>query len=396
MSSLVLRDALVVDVTSGRIEEKDIWVREGKLVSAPAPGETAPGGTYIDLGGAYVLPGLIDCHTHLGIIEEATGKIGVDNNEISNPVTPGLRGIDAVNPVDIAFQDAVKSGITTVMSGPGSDNVVGGQSLALKTYGTIIDKMLLRHPVGLKIALGENPITTYGQDKRCPVTRMATAALVRELFLRTQDYMELKARGRIRRREMQLEAVIPVLTGEISLRAHAHRADDIVTAIRIAEEFGIKKLVIEHGTEADIVKEYLKERNIPVAFGPMLTPRIKMELRKRNYGSVVRLAEAGIKVALITDHPYNSIDQLRTIAALAVAEGLSPLEAMRSVTIHPAEILECDHRVGKIEPGLDADLVVFDGPPLDINSKVLLTMIDGTIVYRKPVNSTGARHETAR
>ncbi|KLU62972.1 adenine deaminase [Peptococcaceae bacterium CEB3] len=396
MSALILTNGLVMDVASGRIEEKDIWVREGKLVSAPPPEETAVGVTRIDLDGAYVLPGLIDCHTHLGIIEEATGKIGVDNNEISSPVTPGLRGIDAVNPMDIAFQDAVKSGITTVMSGPGSDNVVGGQSLALKTCGTIIDRMLLRHPVGLKIALGENPITTYGQDKRCPVTRMATAALVRELFFRTQDYMELKARGRIRRRDMQLEAVIPVLTGEISLRAHAHRADDIITAVRIAEEFGIKKLVIEHGTEADIVKEYLKERNIPVAFGPMLTPRIKMELRKRNYGSVLRLAEAGIKVALITDHPYNSIDQLRTIAALAVSEGLSPLEAMRSVTIHPAEILECDNRVGKIQPGLDADLVAFDGPPLDINSKVLLTMIDGAIVYRKPVSGMGARYETAR
>lgn len=336
----------------------------------------------LDLKEGFVLPGLIDCHTHVGIIEEGSGKIGVDNNEISDPVTPNLRGIDGVNPMDIAFKDAVKSGITTVMTGPGSNNVVGGLSLAVKTYGKVIDQMVIRNPAGLKVAFGENPITTYGQDKKAPVTRMGTASLIRELFMKAQDYLDRKTRGEVEERVMKLEAVIPVLKGEIPLRAHAHRADDIVTAIRVAEEFEIKKLVIEHGTEADLVADYLQQKKVSIAFGPMLTPRIKMELRLRNYGSVVKLVEKEIKVALITDHPYNSIDQLRTIAALAVAEGLNPIDAIKSITIHPAEILECDQRIGQIKEGYDADIAVFDGNPLDLNSKVIITLINGQIAYR--------------
>lgn len=212
---------------------------------------------------------------------------------------------------------------------------------------------------------------------------MGTATLIRELFMKTQDYMERKAKGKVEERDIKLEAIIPVLKGEIPLRAHAHRADDIVTAIRVAEEFGIEKLVIEHGTEADLVADYLHQKKIPVAFGPMLTPRIKMELRRRSYGSVIRLVEKGIKVALITDHPYNSIDQLRTVAALSVAEGLKPVDALRCLTIDPAEILGCDQQIGRIQEGYDADLAIFDGNPLDLNSKVIFTFINGQIVYQR-------------
>ncbi|HBW33917.1 MAG TPA: amidohydrolase, partial [Desulfosporosinus sp.] len=337
----------------------------------------------MDMKEHYVLPGFIDCHTHLGIIEEGTGKIGVDNNETSDAVTPHLRGIDAVNPLDIAFQDAVKSGITSVMTGPGSNNAVGGLSLAIKTAGNILDKMILKNPVGLKVALGENPISTYGIDSKCPVTRMGTASLIRELFMKTEDYMGLKELGKLKYRDIRLESVIPVLKGLIPLRAHAHRADDIITAIRIAEEFKISKLVIEHGTEADLVKEYLKEREIPVAFGPMLTPRIKMELKSRNYRTAINLVEAGVRVALITDHPYNSIDQLRTIAALTIAEGLNQADALSLLTSHPAEILGCSDKVGEITPGYDADVVVFSGEPFNINSKVLHTFINGKLEYSR-------------
>lgn len=382
MASIILKNGLIF-TEQGETQKTDILVEQGKiaLLADSIPADSSA--NVLDLKEDYVLPGFIDCHTHLGIIEECTGKIGVDNNETSNAITPHLRGIDAINPLDIAFKDAVKSGITTVMVGPGSNNVVGGLALATKTSGHIIDQMIVKAPVGLKIALGENPLNTYGNAGKCPVTRMGTAALIRELFARTEDYIELKKQGKIKYRDLPLEAAIPVLKGEIPLRAHAHRADDIVTAIRIAEEFRIQKLVIEHGTEADLVKDYLRECQIPVAFGPMLTPRIKMELKSRNYKTALKLVESGVKVALITDHPYNSIDQLRTIASLTIAEGLSAVEALRALTTNPAEILGCGHQIGALKMGYDADFVVFNGEPFNLNSKVIYTFINGQIAYAK-------------
>ncbi|MEW9122873.1 MAG: amidohydrolase [Thermotaleaceae bacterium] len=386
MKTLLLKNGFYMGIEEGHRIQRDLLITEGKIEAIEDHIEPKNAETIIlDMEGKYILPGFIDCHTHVGIIEEAVGKIGVDNNETSNPVTPHLRAIDAINPQDIAFRDAIKCGITTVMSGPGSNNAVGGLSTALKTHGTIIDKMILRDPVGLKIALGENPITTYGQKDKAPITRMGTVSLIRELFMKTQDYMVQKEHGKIKERDIQLEAVIPLLKGEISLRAHAHRADDIVSAIRIAEEFHIKKLVIEHGTEGNLVKDYLAERKIPVAYGPMFSPRSKMELRKRDYSCALELVEAGIKVALMTDHPYNTIDQLRTTAIIAISEGMDPSEAIKCLTIHPAEIIECQDRIGLLAPGYDADIVVFDGKPFDIYSKVQMTIIDGIIQYRKEI-----------
>ncbi|WHH60543.1 amidohydrolase [Petroclostridium sp. X23] len=384
MLTILLKNCLVIDDNHNTTVQKDILIEGKKIKEMSEKTDNKDNvSQVIDIKGKYVFPGIIDCHTHLGIIEEATGKIGIDNNETSDPVTPHLRGIDAINPFDISFHDAVKSGVTTVMSGPGSNNAVGGLSAAIKTHGSIIDHMIVRNPIGLKIALGENPISTYGTQNKAPVTRMGTVSLIRDLFMRTQDYIYLKEQSNLKQRDIKLEAVIPVLKGEISLRVHAHRADDIITAVRIAEEFNIQKLVIEHGTEANLVKEYLKEKNIPVAYGPMLTPRIKMEMKRRHYSAVVDLMEAGVKAALITDHPYNSIDQLRTIAAIAISEGLSQSDAIKSITRYPAEILECEDRIGKLEEGYDADLVVYDGKPLNINTKVLMTIINGEIIYRR-------------
>ncbi|TWH60827.1 imidazolonepropionase-like amidohydrolase [Desulfitobacterium sp. LBE] len=379
--SLLIKNGLVWLHEQEDYFKADILIKHSKIKEVRPVIEREKGIPVLDVREGYILPGWIDCHTHLGIIEEATGKIGVDNNEISDPITPNLRAIDGVNPMDIAFKDAVRHGITTVMSGPGSDNPVGGLNMAFKTAGRIIDQMVIKNPVGLKIALGENPLTTYGADKKSPVTRMGTASLIRELFMQAQDYMSLKKADKVKKRDVKLEAVIPLLRGEIPLRAHAHRADDIITAVRIAEEFKIEKLVIEHGTEADLIADYLFEKKVAVALGPMLTPRIKMELRNRNYASALKLMDSGLKVALITDHPYNSIEQLRTIAILAVAEGLSPKDALKCLTVNPAEILGCDDRIGRIAEGYDADLVVYDQEPLSINAKVLQTIIDGKIVY---------------
>lgn len=384
MNTILLKNCLLFDPETGDKVKRDISIENG-IIGEISQSIDNPASTcrIYEIGERYVLPGLIDCHTHLGIIEEATGKIGVDNNETSDSVTPNLRGLDAINPQDIAFWDAVRAGVTTVMTGPGSNNAVGGLNLVIKTSGNIIDHMIVRSPAGLKISLGENPMSTYGIHGKCPVTRMGITSLIRDLFMRAQDYLELKKAGKIDYRDIRLESVIPVLTGDISLRAHAHRADDIVTAVRIAEEFKIKKLVIEHGTEAHLVADYLVERNIPVAFGPMLTPRIKMELKSRNYNSVLKLTEAGVKVSLISDHPYNSIDQLRTVAGLAISEGLSHLDALKSLTVHPAEILECDKRLGRLKEGFDADIAVFTGDPFNNLSKVMMTIINGEIVYQR-------------
>jgi imidazolonepropionase-like amidohydrolase len=379
---ILLKNGVLYDLEKDKYNKKDIIIKNGKIIEIAENIKKQYEGTeIIDLNEKLVFPGFIDCHTHLGIIEECTGKIGIDNNEISNPVTPHLNGIDGINPFDIAFEDAVRSGITCVMSGPGSNNVVGGRNVAIKTCGTIIDKMAIKNPAGFKVSLGENPLSTYGINDKCPVTRMGAAALIRELFMRAEDYIVRKENSKLKERDIRLEAVIPVLKGKIPLRVHAHRADDIVTAIRIAEEFHISKMVIEHGTEAHLVKSYLREKNVPVAYGPLLTPRIKMELKARNYSSIVELVEAGVKTALITDHPYNSIDCLRTVASITVARGLSFKDAIKAITINAAEILDCEDRIGKLEIGYDADIVVYDGNPLDVKSKVKLTIIDGEVVY---------------
>lgn len=385
MNPILLKNCLLINFDDYSKFTKDILIANGKIQQvADSISFECKGLNIINVKEQYVLPGFIDCHTHIGIIEEATGKLGLDNNETSNPVTPHLRAMDGINPLDIAFKDAVKTGVTCVMSGPGSNNAVGGLNTVLKTHGNIIDNMVVKNPCGLKIALGEGPISCYGSNGKCPVTRMAITSLIRELFMRAQDYMEQKEKGKVKERDIRLEAVIPLLKGDIFLRAHAHRADDIVSAIRIAEEFNIKKLVIEHGTEAHLISDYLREKDVPVAFGPILTPRIKMELRRRNYSSPLHLIEAGVKVALITDHPYNSIDQLRSIALLTVSEGLKPLDALKSITSNAAEILGCADKIGRIKEGYDADIVILNGDPLDmVNTRVVTTIINGEIVFER-------------
>lgn len=382
MQHLLLRNCLLTDLESGNNYKKDILIEDKKIKTiAENIDFEAENLNILDVKESYVLPGFVDCHTHMGIIEEGIGKLGMDNNETSDPVTPQVRALDAVNPMDIAFKDAIRSGITSVMCTPGSNNPVGGQNLVIKTYGTIIDKMIVKNPLGLKISFGEDPLSTYGTKGKAPVTRMGIAALIRELFMSAQDYMSNKENGNIKERDIKLEAVIPVLKGDIYLRAHAHRADDIITAIRIADEFNIKKMTIEHGTEAHIVKDILIEKNIPVAFGPMLTPRIKMELKARDYSAALQLVESGVKLALMTDHPYISIDQLRAVAILAVSEGLKPMDGIKAITSWPAEILGCSDRIGSIKEGYDADLVVFNDKPLDIMSRVIATVVNGEIVY---------------
>ena len=359
------------------MEEKDlacgtILIENGKILEVGEKIDIPSGAEIIDGQGKMVLPGFIDAHTHVGIAEEIYQIEGDDTNEISQPITPELRALDAINPQDLGFKDALLGGVTTVMVTPGSANVIGGLVTVLKVQGKSIDEMVIRPEAGLKIALGENPKRVYGNQKKMPYTRMATAAMLRQAFIEAQNYQNKKDRERA----LKYEHILKVLEGAIPLRAHAHRADDILTAIRIAKEFGVK-IIIEHCTEGHKIIDELLKDNIPAVVGPSLITRAKVELGERSFQTPGILAEAGVKVALMTDHPVIPIQYLVVCAALAVKEGMDEKKALEAITIRAAEILEVDHRVGSIKKGKDADLVIWSGHPLDIKSKPEQVIING-------------------
>lgn len=385
MTETMLFGGAIYPICSESFEEGYIILKNGKIHDM---GKGNPSREMLqnkevhNCKGKYILPGLIDAHTHLGILEEKTGEIGKDNNETSLPVAPHLRALDGVNPNDAGFRDALCAGVTTVMTGPGSNNPVGGLNMAVKTVGNVIDQMVVKNPTGLKLALGENPMVTHGSSNHTPVTRMGTVALIREMFYRARDYQVLRDTGKLEYRELPMEAILTVLNREIPIRVHAHRADDIVTAVRLAEEFQLR-LVIEHGTEGYLIRDFLKERNVAVAVGPMLTPRDKMELKNRSYDTARELAEVGVKIALITDHPYNSIEHLRLAAIIAHQEGLDEKIALEAITVNPANILNIDDQIGTLEKGKDADIVIMNGHPLDMDSKVERVYVNGSLVYER-------------
>ncbi len=345
--------------------------------------QPAPDADVVDLSGKWILPGLIDAHTHVGIGEQGFGREGMDTNETTDPVTPQVRAIDATNPDDEAFRDALAAGVTALNVMPGSANVVGGLAFAVKTFGSRIDQMVLRNPTGMKAAMGENPKRTHGDAKRMPSTRLGIAALFRDLCVRTQNYMAKQAQaepGKPFERDLRLEQMALVLRHEIPMRIHAHRADDILTALRIRDEFGFD-MVLDHSTEAFKMPDELLRRNIPAVVGPTLTSRYKVELRERNLRTAGVLVRAGVKVALTTDHWVVPIQHLLLGLMLSVREGLDRDEALKLVTINPAEILGIANRVGSIAPGKDADLAVFSGDPLDIMQRVVRVYLDGEPVY---------------
>jgi len=352
-----------------------------------------PAGTeIINAQGKVVMPGLVEAHCHVGILEEIYRDDGDDLNETTDPVTPHLRAIDAINPEDVAFNDALLGGVTTLGTGPGSANVFGGETAVLKSCPSpVVDRMVLRQPAGLKIALGENPKRIYGGQQKSPRTRMATAALLRQTLVAAENYGrrlggEILAednKGKTAshpERDLKLEAVLRALRGEIPVRAHAHRADDIMTAIRIADEFGLR-LTIEHGTEAHKVAPELAARNIPVVVGPLLSNRSKVELKDKDFRTPLLLYEAGVKIAFMTDHPVTPIQHLWLCAALAVKEGLPVEAALQAITINAAEILGVADRVGSLERGKDADILILSGAPLEISTRIEQVIINGKTVF---------------
>ena len=334
----------------------------------------------IDVNGAWVLPGLIESHAHIGITEEKWGTIADDCNEGTNPVTASLRAMDAINPMDPAFHDAIKAGITSVMAGPGSANVVGGQFVFMKTQGRCIDNMIIKQPAAMKIAFGENPKTTYGDNNQYPSTRMAVAATLRSTLFQATQYKKDKESGNFAKEDFEMEPWLPVLRKEIPMKAHAHRADDILTAIRIAGEFNVD-ITIDHGTEGHLIVDEIAESGFPVISGTALTARNKLEVQNMNFKTASILHKAGILFSVTTDHPVALIQYLPICAGLAVKNGLPMEEGLKSITINPARICRVDDMVGSLKKGKHADIAVFSGNPMEVFTKTIYTIIDGEVVY---------------
>ncbi|MCC3300283.1 amidohydrolase [Arthrobacter sp. zg-Y895] len=372
-----ITNAHVVPVT-GRPFDGTVIVEDGRIRELGPDVVVPAGARVLDAGGQWLLPGLVDAHTHLGVHEEGEGWAGNDSNEMTDPVMAGVRALDAVNPFDTGFDDALAGGVTTANINPGSGNPIGGQAVALHTHGRYLEEMVLRAPSGLKSALGENPKRVYSDKKQTPSTRLGTAMVIRQAFMDAQNYL---GKADPNSRDPHLEALAMVLKREIPWRQHAHRADDIGTALRLADEFGYD-LVLDHGTEAHLLADVLAERGIPVLIGPLFTTRSKVELRGRSMANPGKLAAAGVEISIITDHPVVPINFLIYQAALAVKEGLDPDEALRAVTINPARVLGLADRLGSLEPGKDADLLLWSGDPLDVMQRALKVWIGGREVYR--------------
>ncbi len=341
----------------------------------------------IDAEGAFLLPGLIDAHCHVGMFEDSLGFEGDDGNEESDPITPQMRGIDAINPFDRGFCDARGAGITTVVTGPGSANPVSGEFAALKTHGICVDDMVIKAPVAMKFALGENPKSVYHAKGQTPVTRMGTMALIREVLFKAKEYIEAREEyendpedGDKPEFDIKLEALVPVLKREIPVKIHAHRADDICSAIRLCREFDIN-ITLEHCTDGEAVAEVIKRENIPVMLGPTLCDRSKPELKNLSFSTYKTLSDMGVDVAIITDHPEISIENLPLCSALAKANGMKEEYALAGITITAAKNCGIDDRVGSIEIGKDADFALFDKLPCEFGAKVIKTIIDGEVVF---------------
>jgi len=374
----------VVPIDGPVVDGGTVLVRAGRIEAVGAGVAVPDGAEVVDCAGRWVLPGFLDAHVHLGVHEEGEGRDGNDTGELTDPSTPQVRALDAVNPADVGFADALAAGVLAVNVNPGSGNPIGGQTVALRCWGRTVEEMLLRAPSGMKSALGENPKRTYGDKGRLPSTRLGTAAVIRAALAAAADYdakRRLDDEGRRPDRDLGLEALAMVLRREIPWRQHCHRADDIATALRLAKEFGYD-LVLDHGTEAHLLADVIAERGVPVLIGPLMTSRSKVELRQRSLRNPGLLAAAGVEISIVTDHPVVPVNFLVLRAILAVKEGLDPEVALRSLTLHPARVMGVLDRLGSLTAGKDADIVVWSGDPLDIRSRVLAAWVAGRLAFR--------------
>lgn len=372
---LLIKNGLLYTMEENKPRKADVLIKDGKIEEIAdfiAPTELMQ---VIDAKDKRVFPGFIDAHSHIGIAEERSTQQLDPSNEGTNPTTPCIRAIDGINPMDSAFHNALAVGITGAMCGPGSANVIGGQFAFIKTHGRSIDDMLVLAPAAIKLAFGENPMTNYGINGNIPSTRMAIASLIREELFLARQYFENGGSG-----DFETECYRELFEGKIPLKAHVHRADDIQTAIRIAKEFGLG-LTLDHCTEGHLIAQEIAESGFPAIVGPSLASRTKEEVRLSDFKTPGILQKAGVKVALTTDHPVSRIQYLPLCAALAAKEGMDEMEALKAITINAAEICRVDARLGSLKKGKDADIVIYDGSPLEISSSVFATIINGEIVW---------------
>lgn len=382
---LAVVNGRIVPVSAPVIEQGTVIVEDGVITAVGDSDIAVPDGAEIvDAGGRWVLPGFVEAHGHLGVHEDGEGWSGNDTNEMTDPNGARFRALDGIDIDEVGFRDALRGGVTSVVIKPGSGNPIGGRTVAIKTWGgRTVDEQVIAENVSVKSALGENPKRVYGDKKQTPSTRLGVASVLRDAFVAAQNYVAKRdaaaAKGEPFERDLGKETLAQVLDGTLLWDQHSHRHDDIVTAIRLAEEFGYR-LVVNHGTEGHKIADVLAEKNIPVIFGPMLTTRSKVELRDRAIGALALIAEAGVTVAITTDHPVVPIDQIRLQAILAVREGLPATVALEALTTNPASILRLDERVGALEPGRDGDIVIWSGDPLAVESRVEHVIIGGTTV----------------
>lgn len=395
---LVIRGGTII-TPDKVIEEGSVLINEGKIAQVGKDIAVPAGAKVVEAGGKFIIPGMIDAHCHTGVFADGVGWEKSDGNEMTDPITPHLRAIDAIHPDDMAFKDLREAGVTTINTGPGSANVIGGQTAVIKTWGKTVDEMLVCAPVAMKMALGENPKRVYGEQKKTPSTRMGNAGVLREWLMKAQDYQQKRERYEQQladykankgngkepeppERNLRLQALGRVLKKEIPAHVHAHRADDMLTALRIAAEFDFRVIFI-HATEGYKVAGILAEKGIPCVVGPILFSRTKYELRGMNPKNPAILSEAGVKVAIQTDQ-MSAVKYILFDAALAVREGMDEQEAIKAITIYPAEILGIANRVGSLEERKDADIVIMSGPPLDVkDSRVERVFIAGRQVYNR-------------
>ena len=381
---LLIQNAHILPIVGDEIENGSLLLDQGKIAAIGTQLPVPPGAEVIDAQGRLVTPGCIDAHCHVGLDNEAMNWEGADFNEMVDPITPQMRAIDSINPLDEGLADAVQGGVTTVCTGPGSANVVGGTFAVIKLYGKRVDKMILKDPAAMKCAFGENPKGCYGKNgSKAPMTRMGTAALLRELLFKARRYRDDKLSGKEPAFDMKLEAMLPVMAGEIPLKCHCHRADDILTAVRIAKEFGLRA-TLDHCTDGELIADELAEEDFPVFIGPSLGHKSKIELKNKSFTTPGVLNRAGLTVSIITDAPVIPLRYLPMCAGLAVNSGLDKAEAWKAITINPAVSLGVADRVGSLEPGKDADVVIWTADPLaEIGGEAWCTIIDGRVVYRR-------------
>ena len=376
---LLIQNALLYTMEEKEPVFADMLIKDGKIEKIADKISVTEQMEVYNAKGCRIFPGFIDAHSHLGVAEEKVSVLNDISNEATTPITPTLRAVDTINPMDSAFHNALAAGITGVMAGMGSANPVGGQFAFIKTHGRCVDDMVVLAPAAIKIAFGENPLTNYGTNGNMPSTRMGIAGMIREELFLAKQYFEKGDKDNTEI-DFHMEAYRELFEGKIPLKAHVHRVDDIFTAIRIAREFGLE-LTLDHCTEGHLVAEKIAESGYPAIVGPSLTSRSKKECSALDFKTAGILQKAGVTVAITTDHPVSRIQYLPLCAGLAAKEGLGEYHALRAITIDAARICRVDKRVGSLKPGKDADFVIMDGSPLEIKSNVLATYINGRKVW---------------